>query len=86
MAPARDLWPQIQSRLGSRRRSWKVPMSLAASLLLVVLGFVIGNRYRPRETLRSRCSNQARTSSPRSRPIRTTSASAGAAERIARKA
>ena len=47
MAPARDLWPQIQSRLGSRRRSWKVPMSLAASLLLVVFGFVIGNRYRP---------------------------------------
>jgi hypothetical protein len=46
IAPARDLWPQIQSRLGSRRRSWKVPASLAASLLLVVFGFVIGNRYR----------------------------------------
>jgi hypothetical protein len=46
MAPARDLWPQIQSQLVSRRRSWKVPASLAASLLLVVFGFVIGNRYR----------------------------------------
>jgi hypothetical protein len=46
MAPTRDLWPQIQSRLVSRRRSWAVPASLAAGLLLLVFGFVIGNQYR----------------------------------------
>jgi hypothetical protein len=43
--PARDLWPQIESRLAPRRRSWAVPTSLAAALLLMVFGFVIGNRF-----------------------------------------
>ena len=46
VAPARDLWPHIESRLDSRRRSWAVPTSLAAGLLLVVFGFVMGNHFR----------------------------------------
>jgi hypothetical protein len=46
VAPARDLWPHIESNLGSRRRSWAVPASLAAALVLVVFGFVMGNQSR----------------------------------------
>ncbi|MEO8308770.1 MAG: hypothetical protein ABI616_12100 [Pseudomonadota bacterium] len=46
VAPSRDLWPGIESGLGSRRRTWAVPASLAAALVLVVLGFVIGNQTR----------------------------------------
>ncbi|HXC60340.1 MAG TPA: hypothetical protein VN645_13585, partial [Steroidobacteraceae bacterium] len=41
-APVRDLWPEIQSRLAPRRRSWMLPASLAASVLIAALGFVIG--------------------------------------------
>ena len=29
LAPERDLWPQIHSRLAPRRRSWALPASLA---------------------------------------------------------
>jgi hypothetical protein len=46
VAPARDLWPHIESSLGPRRRTWAVPASLAAGLLLEVFGFVIGNQSR----------------------------------------
>ena len=46
VAPARDLWPHIEDRLAPRRRSWAVPASLAAGLLLAVFGFVIGNQSR----------------------------------------
>jgi len=42
VAPDRDLWPQIHSRLAPRRRSWALPASLAASVLIAALGFVIG--------------------------------------------
>jgi hypothetical protein len=46
LPPARDLWPQIESSLTPRRRTWAVPASLAAGLLLAVFGFVIGNQSR----------------------------------------
>jgi len=45
-APVRDLWPEIQSRLAPRRRSWALPVSLAASVLIAALGFVIGMHVR----------------------------------------
>lgn len=45
-APVRDLWPEIQSRLAPRRRSWMLPASLAASVLIAALGFVIGMHVR----------------------------------------
>ncbi len=41
-APSRDLWPDIQARLQPRRRSWTVPASLAASVVLVTAGVLIG--------------------------------------------
>ena len=41
-APVRDLWPEIQSRLAPRRRSWMLTAALAASVLIAVLGFAIG--------------------------------------------
>lgn len=44
--PARDLWPGIQSRLKPRRRSWAVPASLAASVVLVTAGVLIGLQLR----------------------------------------
>lgn len=44
--PTRDLWPDIQSRLRPRRRSWAVPASLAASLVLVTAGVLIGLQFR----------------------------------------
>jgi len=44
VAPARDLWPLIETRLAPRRRSWAVPTSLAAAAVLVVFGFVVGSR------------------------------------------
>jgi len=46
VAPQRDLWPRIESRLTPRRRTWAVPASLAAGLLLAVFGFVIGHQSR----------------------------------------
>jgi AcrR family transcriptional regulator len=46
VAPDRDLWPQIHARLAPRRRSWTLPVSLAASLLIAALGFVIGLHVR----------------------------------------
>jgi hypothetical protein len=46
VAPERDLWPQIHSRLAPRRRSWALPASLAASVLIAALGFVIGLQVR----------------------------------------
>jgi hypothetical protein len=46
VTPTRDLWPHIESNLASRRRSWAVPTSLAAALVLVVFGYVIGNQSR----------------------------------------
>jgi hypothetical protein len=46
IAPARDLWPHIESRLVSRRRSWAVPASVAASVVLVMLGVLIGLQVR----------------------------------------
>jgi hypothetical protein len=45
-APARDLWPGIKSSLAPRRSSWAVPASLAACVLITVLGFVIGTQVR----------------------------------------
>lgn len=44
--PSRDLWPGIQSRLQPRRRSWAVPASLVASLVLVTAGVLIGLQLR----------------------------------------
>jgi hypothetical protein len=46
LPPARDLWPHIEDRLTPRRRTWAVPASLAAGLLLAVFGFVIGTQSR----------------------------------------
>ena len=46
IAPSRDLWPVIESRLIPRRRSWAVPASLAAGLVLVTLGILIGLQVR----------------------------------------
>ncbi len=43
IAPRRDLWPQVAAQLQPRRR-WMVPASLAASVLLAGLAFVIGYR------------------------------------------
>lgn len=40
-APARDLWPGIEAQLQPRRR-WRVPASLAASVLLGGIAFVAG--------------------------------------------
>jgi len=45
-APARDLWPRIESRLAPRRRTWAVPASLAAGVVLVTLGILIGLQVR----------------------------------------
>jgi hypothetical protein len=44
VTPTRDLWPHIHPRLAPRHRSWILPASLAASLLIAALGFVIGTR------------------------------------------
>ena len=44
--PTRDLWPGIQSRLPPRRRAWAVPASLAAGVVLVVAGVLIGLQLR----------------------------------------
>ncbi|MEO6079575.1 MAG: hypothetical protein ABIQ86_07340 [Steroidobacteraceae bacterium] len=44
--PARDLWPHIEARLPPRRRSWAVPTSLAAGVLLVAFGFIFDSRFR----------------------------------------
>lgn len=44
--PARDLWPRIESRLTPRRRSWAVPASLAAGVVLVVTGVLVGLQLR----------------------------------------
>jgi hypothetical protein len=46
VAPARDLWPGISSRLAPRRRSWAVPASLAAGFLLAAVGVLIGMQLR----------------------------------------
>lgn len=45
LAPSRDLWPEIESRL-SPRRTWAVPASLAAGVVLVTLGILIGLQVR----------------------------------------
>jgi hypothetical protein len=50
-APGRDLWPGIQSQLLPRRRSWAVPASLAAGVVLLVVGFFIGTQTRTDATL-----------------------------------
>jgi hypothetical protein len=44
IAPRRDLWPQIAAQLQPRRRSWMMPASLAASVLLAGIAFVTGYR------------------------------------------
>lgn len=46
VAPARDLWPGISASLAPRRRSWAVPASLAAGLLLAAVGVLIGMQLR----------------------------------------
>jgi hypothetical protein len=46
VAPTRDLWPRIESRLVARRRSWAVPAALVAGVVLVVLGVLIGLEVR----------------------------------------
>jgi hypothetical protein len=46
ISPGRDLWPQISARLAPRRRSWSVPASLAAGLLLAGVGVLIGMQMR----------------------------------------
>jgi hypothetical protein len=42
--PVRDLWPGIAQQLPPRRRSWALPASLAAGLVVFTLGAVIGPR------------------------------------------
>jgi hypothetical protein len=46
-APQRDLWPGIEAALPPRRRAWTVPASLAAGVVLAVLGMLIGLQLRP---------------------------------------
>ncbi|HMA12030.1 MAG TPA: hypothetical protein VKO83_09095 [Steroidobacteraceae bacterium] len=46
VAPDRDLWPGISSRLAPRRRSWAVPASLAAGFLLAAVGVIVGMQIR----------------------------------------
>ena len=46
ITPPRDLWPAIESQLSPRRRTWAVPASLAAGLVLVTLGVLIGLQVR----------------------------------------
>jgi hypothetical protein len=43
-APSQDLWPAIESRLVSRRSSWTVPASLAATALIAALGWLMVHR------------------------------------------
>jgi hypothetical protein len=46
VAPSRDLWPAIEPRLVPRHRTWAVPASLAAGIVLVTLGILIGLQVR----------------------------------------
>ncbi|HXR53025.1 MAG TPA: hypothetical protein VN762_12890 [Steroidobacteraceae bacterium] len=45
-SPGRDLWPGIEARLAPRRRSWNVPASIAAGVVLVTVGVLIGLQFR----------------------------------------
>ena len=40
--PGRDLWAGIEPRITSRRRAWRFPVSLAASVVLVTAGMWMG--------------------------------------------
>lgn len=44
IAPPRDLWPGLQPRLAPRARSWVLPASLAAGVMLLALGLTFGSR------------------------------------------
>jgi len=46
MTPARDLWPGIESRLAPGRRRWHVPASIAAGVMLMTIGVLIGLQFR----------------------------------------
>ena len=59
IAPSRDLWPAIESGLVPRRRSWAVPASLAASVVLVTLGILIGLQVRDPATPQVQVAQQA---------------------------
>ena len=43
--PRRNLWPGIESRLAPGRRRWNMPASLAASVVLVTLGVLVGLQF-----------------------------------------
>jgi hypothetical protein len=52
LAPARDLWPEIEARLDGRRTRWRIGLGLAAGIAAVAILGVIGlqlSQRAPRE-------------------------------------
>lgn len=46
LQPGRDLWAGIESRITVRRRTWQLPASLAAGVVLLATGISIGVHLR----------------------------------------